>query len=143
LAEGSWLSDWNRFVDAWTWADGELLEPVRRKFRELSPEERVLAIEHIPAYGAETRRRRSKPMSARTWVSRKGWEPFVLAAKKHPTMKPGSDAFVFRGTQQWIAWAASKGLKPEAMFAFQSPQNGGKWGAYFPTLWPPRGRGGG
>lgn len=141
LAEGSWLSDWTRFVDAWSWADGELLEPVRRKFRELAPEERVLAIEHIPAYGAEIRRKRTKPMSARTWVSRKGWEPFVLAAKKHPTLTPGKTVPVIKDTPPWFAWLRERGVRS---FPTRKQLVNGRlcdvWD--FPTLYPPRGGGG-
>jgi hypothetical protein len=136
LDEGSWLSDFNRFTDAWTWADGELLEPVRRKFRDLSPEERVLAIEHIPAYGAEIRRKRTKPMSARTWVSRKGWEPFVLAAKKHPTLAPGKTVPVIRDTPPWFAWLRFRGVRS---FPTRKQLVNGRlcdvWD--FPTFYPP------
>jgi hypothetical protein len=140
LAEGSWLSDWNRFVDAWTWADGELLEPVRRKFRELSPEERVLAIEHIPAYGAEVQRKRSKPMSARSWIGRKGWEPFVLAAKKHPTLSPGKTVPVIKNSPAWSAWLQARGVRS---FPTRKHLVDGRlcdvWD--FPTLYPPGGGG--
>lgn len=137
LADGSWLSDWERFVEAWRWATGELLEPVRQRFRELEPAERLLAIEHIAGYQAEIAKTSRKSMSARSWVSRKGWEPFVLAAKKHPTLTPGKLVPVIKDTPPWQAWLAERGARS---FPTRRQMIGGKlcdvWD--FPTLWPPR-----
>ena len=136
LDDGSWLTDMNRLVDAWPWADGELIEPVRKKFRELEPSERDAAVEQIPAYLAECKRRGCKPMSARSWVSRKGWEPFVLQAKKRPTMTPGKSVPVIANSPPWKAWLAYRGV---ASFPTRRGVVNGKpcdvWD--FPTLWPP------
>ena len=137
LEDGSWLSSWTKLLDAWPWKPDELPEPVKRKFRDLDPDDRSAAVEWIPAYLDEVRRRQGKPMSARRWICKRGWEPFALKAKKNPTLTPGRDVFVFKGSAPWSAWAQATGKPADRMFAFQSSENGGKWGKYFPTLWPP------
>jgi hypothetical protein len=133
LEDDSWLSSWNKFVEAWFWKPDELLEPVRRKFRNLDPDDRNAAVEWIPAYLDEVRRKQGKPMAARRWIGFRGWEPFALKAKKNPTLTPGRDVFVFKGTPPWAAWAQAGGK----MYAIHSADNGGQLGRYFPTLYPP------
>jgi hypothetical protein len=141
LDEGGWLSEWKILFDAWPWAMGELVDRVRRKFRELTPEERQGVLAAATAYLADCAAKKRQPMRARSFVADGGWRSWELAAKGVRVKAMDEQVFVVKGTPAWDAWAASRGKNPEKMFATQSTLNGGKWGCYFPTLFPPRGGG--
>ena len=136
LDQGSWLGDWERFRDAWPWAAGELPEQVRKRFRELPPEDRAAAVGFVPAYLAEVRRRQGRPMQARRWVGLRGWEPFALAAKKRPTAKPGSSVPVIKDSDAWKAWLVER--RARSFPTRRQVIDGRLYEVWdFPTLFPP------
>ena len=137
LDEDSWLSSWTKLVDAWPWKPDELPEPVRRKFRDLDPDDRNAAVVWIPAYLDEVRRRQGKPMSARRWICNRGWEPFALKAKKNPTLTPGRDVFVIKGTSAFEAWRVARGVRGFPTLT-RVVDGKSREGWMFPTLWPPK-----
>lgn len=136
LEEHSWLAHRDRFMAEWPWSPGELPERVWGKFRELDAEQRIAAIEKISAYLAECRRCKRQPMKARSWIGGRGWEPFVLAAKKRQTAGPGTSQFAIKGSPPYEAWKAYRNVRsfPDSTRMIQGKQQTG-WS--FPTLWPP------
>jgi hypothetical protein len=137
LEDGGWLAEWKQLFEAWPWAMGELVDRVRRKFRELTPGERQGVLVAATAYLADCAAKKRQPMRARSFVGDGGWRSWELAAKGVRVKAVGEHVFVVKGTPAWDAWAAAKGKRPEKMFAYQSTVHGGKWGAGYPTLWPP------
>lgn len=133
-----WRDLWLKLEKLWPWPDTAPREPSRRAFQRLSPAERLLAIEHGPAYVAARRRQGKRVSDPRRYLADKAWEPFAAG----PVRSTAPRVWVRKGSTAWDAWQAvwrrERGAQPMFASWITLPDNTRSEGCYRPTLFPPR-----
>jgi hypothetical protein len=103
-----------------------------REFAKLCPSDQELAIARASKYAGGCERHGSKhPRHAATWLRDREFDEGKRAEKSLAVERANVPVFVARGTEAWMAWAATR-TKP-----FPPIDHDGKSGWWFPTLFPP------
>jgi len=129
---------WPKFEKLWPWEGAEPFEPARRSFHRLSPAEKVLALQWVPAFVAAQKAKGKRLGQARRYLSDKKFEPFASGVAK-AAAKP---VFVIEGTpafDAWLAvWRAENGNRPLFRADGKNAEGRPRKGIWRATLFPPR-----
>lgn len=116
---------------------------VEAEWVSMTADERVSALSGAKRYAAFAAANPQRHVQgALRWLTKKGWygirqEP--SAATKAAVVFTGGTVFVLEGSPAWTAWVAyRKKLGSTSIPTVNKPEGSG-W--YFPTEWPPSGRG--
>ncbi len=119
---------WTQFETVWPWGLAEPFEPAKRQFLKLSPVDRALAIQWVPAFAEVQKKLRRKPGRADAYLRTKGWEP----VSRGKVEKARTQVFVEEGSLGWIRWSATRATPWPTI-----KNSAGKTGWYFPSEFPP------